>query len=83
MRLDKTLTNALLLVAEEWCNGSKSYMITHPGQHESLVGFSIEAINYHLKQLVDDGMLQGQLSEDGVWFRDITPRGRDYLNTLS
>lgn len=76
MKLDHDLIRALLLLIEDESDGFKGFILD-----DFIKAFPNEnpnAINYHLKYLVDAGLIE----KIRAYFVDITPRGRSYLDNI-
>ena len=77
MRLDLDLIRKLLLIIEDETNGRKAFTYDH--YRKALPLYSSVSIDYHLKYLLNCGYIEGELWR---YVLDITPRGRDYLDSV-
>lgn len=77
MKIDYDLVRTLLLQIEDITDGRKDFSIFYFSK--CLPDVPIKAIDYHLKYLIDSGMVEGVIWE---FVTDITPYGREYLNSI-
>ncbi len=76
MKLNHDLIRVLLLYVEEETDGEKGFLLD-----DFITAFpneSPKALNYHLKYLIDAGLIEKVRS----YIFDITPRGRAYLDNI-
>lgn len=76
MKRDDELVRNLLLLVEEISDGHSNYLSEY--FVERIPEESSEKVLYHLKYLLDAGLIEGSYE----YILDITPSGREYLDTI-
>ena len=79
MKLNYDLIREILLVVEDIADGSANYQIETVYQKYFLQECTEKEFNYHVKYLRDAGFVE---PSTGGWIIDITPWGRDYLDSI-
>ncbi|WP_297968273.1 DUF2513 domain-containing protein [uncultured Anaerovibrio sp.] len=77
MKLNYELLRDLLLIIEEESDGHKAFVYGH--YVNSCPSYHPDQVEYHIKYLLDSQLIEG---EHWRYVIDITPTGRDYLNSI-
>ena len=77
MKLDYELIRNLLLTIECESDGFENF--TFPHYARAFSDYPAKTVAYHIKYLLDAGYVEGEYHR---YISDITPIGRDYLNSI-